>query len=295
MFLIVGGDSEIGAATYRAMKATGKPVAATTRRPDRVVSDRPFLDLSAALHNWTAPPHTNSVCVCAAMARLAACAADPVATSHINVDQTLMLIDKLLTGDAYVLFLSTNQVFDGRAAHVKADAPYSPLSEYGRQKARTEAALRDRMVRGAPVAILRLSKIVSGGMALINGWVSALSSGKPISAFCDMMIAPTPSNLVCAAIIALMEDRASGIFQLAGPRDVTYADVARFLADRLGADPRLVFEASARDAGLPEGVTHQNTTLDSDLLRRRYGIEVPDAWQVIESFIPKAKKYNCTP
>jgi hypothetical protein len=32
MFLIVGGDSEIGAASYRTLKAQGKPAAATTPR-----------------------------------------------------------------------------------------------------------------------------------------------------------------------------------------------------------------------------------------------------------------------
>ena len=36
MFLIVGGDSEIGAAACRAMKAQGVAVAATTRRHDQV-------------------------------------------------------------------------------------------------------------------------------------------------------------------------------------------------------------------------------------------------------------------
>ena len=40
MFLIVGGDSELGAAAYRALKAQGAAVAATTRRRDRVAPDR---------------------------------------------------------------------------------------------------------------------------------------------------------------------------------------------------------------------------------------------------------------
>ena len=61
-----------------------------------------------------------------------------------------------------------------------------PVSEYGRQKARTEAALRQHMDRGAPVAILRLAKVVSPDMPLIDGWIEALAAGKPIRAFRDM-------------------------------------------------------------------------------------------------------------
>jgi dTDP-4-dehydrorhamnose reductase len=289
MFLIAGGDSEIGAATFRAMKAKAEPVVATTRRPERVAPDRLLLDFSEALDAWEPPQGTTAVCVCAAVARLASCAADPEGSANINVTQTLTLIDKFLTRGIYVLFLSTNQVFDGRVAHVQADAPHSPVSEYGRQKARTEAALRRHMARGAPAAILRLAKVVSNQMPLIDGWITDLSAGRTISAFGDMTLAPTPTDLVCAAIGALLEDRSSGIFQLTGPRDVAYAEVGRFLAAHLGAESSLVKETSALSAGLPEGAAPLNTTLDSSLLRARYGIQAPDVWEVVETIIAATK------
>jgi dTDP-4-dehydrorhamnose reductase len=287
MFLIVGGDSEIGAAAYSTILARGHKVAATTRRRDRVSPERPFLDLAARLDTWQTFPEIKAVCVCAGVARMAACAADPENSAHINVDRTLALIDKLVARGIYVLFLSTNQVFDGHAAHVPADAPYSPVSEYGRQKARTEAALRERMAHGAPAAILRLAKVISPRMPLLEGWVTDLSTGKPISAFSDMMLAPTPTELVCSVIGALMKDRAIGTFQLTGPRDVSYAEAGRFIATRLGVATSLVKEKSARSAGLPKGATPPNTTLDSRLIRQRYSIVVPDVWDVIESAFAK--------
>jgi dTDP-4-dehydrorhamnose reductase len=290
MFLIVGGDSEIGAATWRGMKAQGLAVAATTRRADRVAPDRPFLDFAAPLDSWQPPQQTRAACVCVAAARLAACAADPEGTAYLNVTQTLTLVDRLLARDIAVLFLSTNQVFDGSVPRAPADTAYSPLSEYGRQKARTETALRGHAARGAPAAILRLAKVVSPRMALIDGWIAALSAGKSINAFGDMTLAPTPTGLVCSAIGALLEDRASGVFQLTGPRDAAYADVGRFVAASLGAEPSLVKSTRARDAGLPEGATPPNTTLDSSLLRERYGIEAPDVWEVIEAVIAASRR-----
>jgi len=289
MFLIVGGDSEIGAAAYRAMKAQGAAVAATTRRGDRVAPDRPFLDLAAPLDDWAPPPGTQAVCLCAAIARLAACADDPIASAHINVVQTQALAEKLLARGIAVLFLSTNQVFDGRTPHERADAPHSPVSEYGRQKARAETALLRQMENGAPVAILRLAKVVSDTLPLIGGWIDDLTANKQIRAFSDMTLAPTPTDLVCTAISALLQDRARGIFQLTGPRDVTYADIGRFLADFLGADPSLVSKASARSAGLPEGATPPYTTLDSSLLRVHYGLVVSDVWDIIERMAANAR------
>jgi len=295
MFLIVGGDSEIGAAAYRAMKAQGLSVAATTRRSERVAPDRPFLDLAAPLDDWTPPPGTQAVCLCAAIARLSACADDPEGSAYINVVQTLALAEKLLARGIAVLFLSTNQVFDGRTPHERAETPHSPVSEYGRQKARAEAALLRQMENGAPVAILRLAKVVSDTMPLIGGWIKDLAAAKPIRVFNDLALAPTPTGLVCTAIAALLRDRARGISQLTGPRDVTYADIGGFLAAHLGADPKLVNQTSAREAGLPEGATPLHTTLDSGLLRVHYGLEAPGVWDVVERVATNARDQVASP
>jgi len=281
MFLIAGGDSEIGAAACRAMKAQGVSVAATTRRRDLVAPDRPFFDLAAPLSDWAPPPGTQAVCLCAAIARLAACADDPEGSAHINVVQTLALAETCLARGIAVLFLSTNQVFDGRTPHERAEAPHSPVSEYGRQKARAEAALLRQMENGAPVAILRLAKVVSDTMPLLGGWIKDLTAAKPIRVFNDLKLAPTPTDQVCTAITALLQDRARGIFQLTGPRDVTYSDIGGFLAAYLGADQKLVNQTSARAAGLPEGATPLHTTLDSRVLRVHYGLEVPDVWDIV--------------
>src|SRR6202167_879775 len=283
MFPIVGGDSEIGGAVFSALKSQDHAVAATTRRRDRVARDRLFLDLAASLDGWEPPQGATSACVCAAVARLADCAADPQGSAHINVSHTLTLVDKLLRRGIYVLFLSTNQVFDGRVPQVPPDAPHSPVSEYGRQKARTESALCEYMARGAPIGILRLAKVVSPHMALLQRWIADLAKGVPISAFTDMTLAPTRIASVTSAIRFLLSERPGGIFQLTGPRDVSYADVGHFLAGKLGVESSLVQAASARAAGLPVGATPLHTTLDSSGLRNRFGIEVADVWQVIES------------
>jgi dTDP-4-dehydrorhamnose reductase len=286
MWLLIGGDSEIGAATNRALAVQKLPVAATTRRRERAGVERPFLDLAAPPDDWQPPPSTRAACIFAAIARLAACEADPAGSAHVNVTQTLGLIDRLLARGIYVLFLSTNQVFDGDAPNILADATLSPVSEYGRQKARTEVALRQRLENGAAVAILRLAKVVSPDTMLIRNWICALKQGQRIRAFHDMRMAPTPIGLVCDAIVALLKSEARGIFQFTGPRDVTYADAGRYLAGRLKSDPRLVTETSAADSGMPKGATPRHTTLDSSALRQRFGLICPDVWPVIDTVQP---------
>lgn len=280
--LIVGGDSEIAAAAAAHLRASGYAVAATTRRPERVAADRPFLDLSRSVEDWPMPDGVSAACFCAAIARLADCANNPEASALVNVTRTVALADKLLARGIPVLFLSTDKVFDGTSALVPAATPPSPVSEYGRQKAATEAALGERMRAGAPVTVLRLAKIVSPGMALLRQWIGSLVSGKSIRAFDDMMMAPTPVAVAAAAIERLLAEPNRGIFQLSGPRDVTYSAVAAHLAHSLGADPALVDPVSAYSAGLPQGSAARHTTLDSSALRERFGIAVPDPWAVID-------------
>jgi dTDP-4-dehydrorhamnose reductase len=283
MFLIVGGDSEIGTSLAAHLRQRRRPVVETTRRRDRVCVERTLLDLTADLSRWESPAGVTAASICAAVARPADCATDPAMSARINITGTLALAERLIARGVYVLFLSASRVFDGWTPNMRADAPTAPVSEYGKQKARTEAALRAQIAQGAPVGILRLAKVVSPQNSLLNDWVAALAAGEPIQAFHDMTMAPAPMNAVVRAIEALMADRATGVFQLSGPRDVTYGEVGRFLAERLRADPELVVLSSAKEAGLPIAPAH--TTLDSSALRERYGIVVPDAWEVLDAVL----------
>jgi dTDP-4-dehydrorhamnose reductase len=280
--LIVGGDSEIAGAATIYLRKRGHEVLATTRRPERVAADRPHLDLSRPVDSWPIPSEIDAACLCAAIARLGDCANDPEGSARVNVTGIATLSDRLLARGIPVLFLSTDKVFDGTRAHVPAETPPCPVSEYGRQKAAAEAALVAHRRQGAPAAILRLAKIVSPGMGLMRGWIANLSAGHPIRAFHDMRMAPTPVALVAEAIERLVVEPGDGIFQLTGPRDIAYSEVALHLAQKLGVDPTLVEKVSAYSAGLPVGSTAPHTTLDSTALRERFGIAAPDAIPVID-------------
>ena len=196
MWLVIGGESEIGAALHRHFRECREPALATTRRQTRAGVERPYLDIASPLEQWVPPAGTRGACIAAAVARLSECAADPVGSALINVDSTLRLIDRLLARGIYVVYLSTNQVFDGSMPNVPPDAPVNPISEY------------------APLSILRLAKVISPQMQLLKGWVETLATGHPIRAFQDMMVAPTPIRTVTEAIAALMRGGSRGVYQL---------------------------------------------------------------------------------
>jgi len=196
--LLIGGDSEIASATFAYMQRHGFPAVATTRRAERLGDGRLFLDLAPPLAAWQPPAETRAACILAAVGHLVDCRLDPVGSALINVTRTIELVERLVARDIYVLFPSTNQVFDGSRPQVPAATQLGPVSEYGRQKACTETRLQAMMAAGAPVGILRLAKIVAPGMALLRQWQGALAAGQPIYAFRDMVMAPTPVGVAAA-------------------------------------------------------------------------------------------------
>jgi dTDP-4-dehydrorhamnose reductase len=289
--LLVGGDSEIATATGALLRERSMPSLATTRRSDRPgASGRVFLDLAAPLDDWQPPTETTTACIFAAVARLADCQRDPAGSALVNVTRTLALVERLVSCGIHVLFLSTNQVFDGREPWVSAQTPHSPTSEYGHQKARIEVALQAMMNAGAPVAILRLAKVVSPGLALLRQWEATLAAGRKVQAFYDMVMAPVPAAIVAAAIAALLSERGPGIWQLSGPNDISYAQIAAHIARCVAAPRHLVEPVAASSADMPVGTTPRHTTLDSSDLRNRFGIAVPEPWSVIDNVLSVSRE-----
>jgi dTDP-4-dehydrorhamnose reductase len=71
------------------------------------------------------------------------------------------------------------------------------------------------------------------------------------------------------------EGRFSGIFQVSGDRDISYADLARHLARRLEADPDLVQPTTSVAAGVEMEHLPRHTTLDASRLQESFGLGPP--------------------
>lgn len=152
---IVGGESTIGGALAR--RLAGRALT-TTRRAGGSLR----LDQASPASSWPALAAVDVAFLCAAVGHLDACEAEPLATRRVNVDATVELARRRQAGGAFVVFLSSNQVFDGRQPERRHDAPPCPINEYGRQKAETEQRLEG-------CAVLRLTKVVTPPLATHDG------------------------------------------------------------------------------------------------------------------------------
>lgn len=250
-YLVVGGDSLVGASTTAALKRRGARVLASTRRPASVSDERVLLDFESP-QPFMAPDGIDYAFVIAAATNYERCERDPMARV-INVELVPRTVLSLLDQGLFVTFISTNSVFGGERAWPAEDDPHDPRIPYARQKAEGEAAVR----RGAEAAghtdrlnIVRLTKILDGAVSPLPAWTAAWAEGRPIQPFADLTFAPISVRFVGEALATIGEARVAGNLHLSGADNVDYVSLARALAEHRGADPRLIEPTTSVEKGV---------------------------------------------
>jgi len=279
--LVAGGDGFIGSALTAYLRKAGETVTATTIERDQPDEGLVYFDITTDIteNPLLGGPYEAAV-ICSAITGLDDCARDPVATAAINVDGVSKLAEHLLARGTYVVFLSSNQVFDGSHAFPSITDPVSPVTEYGRQKARAEQAIAGF---GGPSLVLRLTKVLGGNTGLFEQWARILREGKEINPFSDMYMAPVPLAAVLSVLRLAMDRGMRGILHLSGDRDVSYAEIAYLLCERIGADSGLVRPVSWREVRPAGDIFPERTALDGARLRVEFGMFPPESRWVIEN------------
>jgi dTDP-4-dehydrorhamnose reductase len=277
--LVIGVNGTIGSALYSRLRSIGESVKGTTQRQQSVLGrDIVYLNLLDP-SSWRVEQPVDVAYICAGVCRMALCEEDPVGTANINIDATLALARKLAANGTFLVYLSTNQVFSGESPYAKAEAEYGAQNEYGRQKARIEALLKANC---PSLAIVRLTKVVEPQFPLIQNWIQQLTSQQPVRAFKDMMLAPVSLRQVVDIIIKIGEKKQSGIYHVSGAEDVSYYDLACYLADQLSCSRTLVQSADAREGGMQKSFLPKFTTLDCSSIIAAIGEKPPHYVEVIQ-------------
>lgn len=288
--MVVGGDSTIGNALATSYANDGVDMWKTTRRSTHVSERCLFLDLQKDVADCPLPSHPISVVfLCAAMTSMEQCRLYPEISRQVNVVNTVALAKRLIDAGAFVVFLSSSAVFDGEAPYAKPTDPVNPKTEYGQQKAEAEEQL---LRLGYRVAIVRFGKIISPGMPLFYGWFRNLQAGKAIHPFSDMVMAPISLNYAVDVLQRVAGRQVPGIIHATATKDVTYADIAQFIAQKMRVIMNLVEPISYRDAGIafsPQHTTLNCKTLEAINFHPPIPMEAFNQWLQETSLLPASR------
>ena len=206
---VAGSSGQLGAALVRLL---GDRVAWSGGREDLDVRD------GAAVQRAVQAARPDVVVNATAYNKVDAAEVETALALAVNAAGPWHLARAARDAGALVVHVSTDYVFDGtkRTPYTEEDPP-RPLSAYGVSKLAGE-----RMVAaaGAPHLIVRTSAVfASGGSrgkggSFVERMVARARAGEPLRVVDDQVLSPTYAPDLAAAIVALLEADARGLFHV---------------------------------------------------------------------------------
>jgi len=264
MRLIIGCNSLIGSSLSNNWKENSIKHISTTRRATILPSNNlVYFDLEHPNFDFLDRYEICTALICSSISSLRECRENNNLSRLINVDSTIRLIEYLSRSGVHVIFLSTNQVFDGTVPKRNVNDNVCPITSYGRQKCEIENLINNF----DKCTVIRLSKVLDVNNKLVNSWLSNILTDKNIFPFSDMFISPISIFQVIDIINSIIDNKIYGLFQFSCNEDVSYALFAEKLVDIFQKDKSLIVPVSYKDSGLILDVESPiNTSMDSSTI-----------------------------
>jgi dTDP-4-dehydrorhamnose reductase len=263
--LITGANGQLGHELVRATVAAGHEVVATSHETlditDKLAVDaaitaaRPDVVIHAAA--WTA---------------VDACESDPDKALLVNGTATKYVADAAHAVGAYVVYISTDYVFDGSktSAYDEKDAP-NPQSVYGASKLAGERAL------GPNDAIVRIAWVCGFYGGNMVKTILRLAEQPQLKFVDDQIGNPTFADDAAEMIVRLAAEKRSGTWHITNQGDVSWYEFAREVLMAAGFDAGKVAPIKTHELQPPRPAKRPaNSVLNNGSLKRA-GIELlPD-------------------
>ena len=278
--LIIGGDSNIGKRLCVLYKSHGLNVITTTRKQESVNQNNIFLDLSQDTSKWEVPSFNIKIAFfCASITSIDFCNKNPDYTKLVNVINTVSLIKKITKLGVYIIYISSNTVFDGNTPFAKGNDFRNPKTEYGKQKVLVENEISKL---GDNIGIVRVSKVLSNSIPLFNNWISELKKGNEIRAYNDMYFSPISFDFFIESLFMITQMKLSDIIQISASNQISYFDAIMYLSKKYQINESLIITRSYKQDDI--NFSPNYTTLDCSRLIN-LGILMPNSYESLIQFI----------
>jgi dTDP-4-dehydrorhamnose reductase len=291
--LITGASGLLGRAVRAACaEAAAWPVTGLGLRRTAVGLDRLDLCDARAVREYLDAKQPRVIVHCAAERRPDSSENAPDATMRLNVEATARLAKWAAANGAWLVFLSTDYVFDGVTPPYSTAAATNPLNLYGRSKRDGELAV---WAATSDACVLRVPLLYGDVETLEESVVTDLArqiraaAGQPLPVDDWATRYPTLVDDVAVAIRQMIERRLAepefrGTFHWSGDEPFTKCGMARVIARLLALDPAAIYADPRPPSGAPRP---KDCHLDcSDLERLEIGRRTPFA-QAIAKILQK--------
>lgn len=261
--LLTGSSGFIGSRVVAALVAAGHAPVLTSRSttPGTVALD--LADIHA-LEPAIASAKPDALIHCAAMRDLSQCEREPDLARRINQDATRRIAEACRALRIPLVFVSTDQVFDGVAGNYTETAPTNPINVYGETKARAEEAVLRAGGRVARVA-LTLGHSKEGNRSPNEHVVNALRTHQPCTLYTNEFRTPIHVDDVASALVEMLT-LDTPILHLGGPDRVNRLQLGLDIAHAYQLNTTLCHPTTSENSGPLKRAA--DTSLDTTLTHR---------------------------
>ncbi|MBN1679590.1 MAG: SDR family oxidoreductase [Anaerolineae bacterium] len=247
--LIVGASGQVGEHIQRALTARGGSAVGTYRahaRPDMLRLD---LCDPASIRDVLADVKPRTIVIPASLTNVDYVEAHPDEGYATNVAGLKSMINAANAIQAKLVYFSSDYIFDGRAGPYTEDDPANPINEYGRQKLAAEHLI----ALCAPQALIIRTTVVYGwesqGKNFVNRLIRTLGDQQPMRVPVDQVGSPTHAPDLARAVLDLVDQGASGVYNVVGRELASRYDFAVEAARAFDLDADLIQPVETHEFG----------------------------------------------
>jgi dTDP-4-dehydrorhamnose reductase len=270
--LVTGSGGLLGAELVKELVNAGYEVIALYRKhkPPELKGVKPVrLDITSGkgIKELMIKERPEAVVHAAAMTDVDGCERDKPSAWRVNVEGTEAVAKASKSINAYLVFISSDYVFNGsKGLYAEGDIP-DPINYYGLTKLVAEFIVKEGSI---DYLIVRPSVIYGLGgskLSFAEFVANSLSEGKEIKALTDQYVSPTYNKLLAESILEILNLRPSGILHVAGPRLSRYEFALR-IAEALKLPKELVKKGSMKDMSSWIARRPKDSSLNTDKARK---------------------------
>jgi dTDP-4-dehydrorhamnose reductase len=187
----------------------------------------------------------------AAVSSLQACEKNPDYAYRNNVVIPTLLADYARERGIPFVFLSSDQVFDGKTGLYAHDDYPTPVNLYGKQKLEAEKRILTLYPKAAVLRLPLLYGYTHRRQNFIWEWSKKMQHGEKVHAFTDEFRTPISGEDAAKGIYLLLEKKCKGVWHLGGTERLSRYEMALLLAKSLGFKSKLVKGVSLSEVDLP--------------------------------------------
>jgi len=214
---------------------------------------------------------------CAALTNVDYCEDHPDEAYTQNVLTSVNIAEISRKIDAYLIYISTDSVFDGEKGDYKEDDTPNPINVYGKTKLKAEQTIPSVHTHSCVVRTNIYGWNKRDKFSLTEWMLNKLINNEKLPALKDIYFTPILVNDLTEVLFKLREQEYEGIIHIAGCESCSKLYFAYMIAEVFGLDKGLIKPISIHKLGLkaPRG---ENTSLN-----------VSKAEKILKERLPKVK------